>query len=272
MVFDNEIEEVGGFFGEGGVDVFAGKTLIDGAESAFETVAAGFAEHFAGMKLFAELVDHFHALAGFEDVFGFRTVADTDNAVVVLAEGAESSGVTSDNFEDTISFVTSEFVLGHETLDDAESIADFEETLLREFAETALIDGNAVYDVVFEDFCGPDAKIGGFAGIDAVADGDDGVEVVGFDGAGDLAVALGLNLFQNGTSSSFFKFAFLENMFEMFGNCLYADIEEFGDLGLGGPNSISIIVELELDLLTAGFVNHDLVVHRMLLLRPRWQV
>lgn len=213
MVFDNEIEEVGGFFGEGGVDVFAGKALVNGAEGTFETVAAGFAEHLAGMKLFAELVDHFHAFAGFEDVFGFRAVANTDKTIVVFAESAESGGVTSDDFEDAISFVASEFVLSHETFDDPESVANLEETLLREFAETALIDSDAVYDVVFEDFRGPDAKIGGFAGIDTVTDRDDGVEVVSFDGAGDLALAFGLNLYIFCTSSIFFEFAFLVNVF-----------------------------------------------------------
>lgn len=42
-------------------------------------------------------------------------------------------------------------------------------------------------------------------------------------------------------------------------------VEKFGDLGLGGTDSISIIVELELNLLAASFVNHDLVIHGMLL-------
>lgn len=193
MVFDNEIEEVGGFFGEGRVDVFASEALVNGAEGAFETVATGFAEHLAGMKLFAELVNHFHALAGFEDVFGFRAVANTYKAIVVLAEGTESGGIASDDFEDAVSLVAGEFVLSHEAFDDPESVANFKETLLRELAETALIDGDAVYDVIFEDFCSPDTEIGGFAGIDAVADGDDGVEVVGFKSTRNLAIAFGSN-------------------------------------------------------------------------------
>lgn len=213
MIFDNEIEKVGGFFGEGGVDISAGEALVDSTQSAFKTVASGFAEHLAGMELFAELVDHFHTLAGFEDVFGFWAVADTDKTVVVLTESAESGGVTRDDFENAVGFVASEFVLSHETFDDFESVANFEETLLREFTETALIDGDAVYDVVFEDFGSPDAEIGGFAGIDAVTNRDDGVEVVGFKSTRNLAIAFSLNLYIFCTSSIFFELTFLVYIF-----------------------------------------------------------
>lgn len=134
MVFDNKIEEVGGFFGESRVDIFAAKTLIDGAESAFETVAAGFAEHFAGVELLAEFVNHGHTFAGFEDTSTFRAVAETDEAVVVLAEGAESGSVAGNDFEEAISFVAGEFVLGHEAFDDIQSVADGKETFLGELS------------------------------------------------------------------------------------------------------------------------------------------
>lgn len=51
----------------------------------------------------------------------------------------------------------------------------------------------------------------------------------------------------------------------MASNGLRCYIEELGDLGLGSPNGVGVIVKLELNLLTASFVNHDLVIHGMLL-------
>lgn len=45
-----------------------------------------------------------------------------------------------------------------------------------------------------ENFGRPNAEVGSFSRVDAVANGDDGVEVVGFDGTGNLTFAFGLNL------------------------------------------------------------------------------
>ncbi len=49
-------------------------------------------------------------------------------------------------------------------------------------------------DVLAEDVGEPDAEVAGAARIDAKAEGDDHIEVVSFDGAGDLALAFGLGL------------------------------------------------------------------------------
>ena len=48
MVFDDKIEEVGGFFGDGGVEFGAIEALIDGAQATFEAVVSAFAEEVAG--------------------------------------------------------------------------------------------------------------------------------------------------------------------------------------------------------------------------------
>ena len=44
VVFDDEVEEVGGFFGDGGVEVLAVEGLHNGTERRFEGVVAWFAE------------------------------------------------------------------------------------------------------------------------------------------------------------------------------------------------------------------------------------
>lgn len=113
VIFDNEIEEVGGFFGEGGVDVLASETLVDGAEDTFEGVAAELAEHFSGADGTAELVDELDAETGVERGAGSGFVAETDETFVIFLEGAEGVGVTGDEFEGAISFVAGEVVLSH---------------------------------------------------------------------------------------------------------------------------------------------------------------
>jgi hypothetical protein len=64
---------------------------------------------------------------------------------------------------------------------------------LLQLLQTRLIDGIALFEVITEALSRPDAKAGTLPGIDPVADGDDGVEVVKPDVPGDRPVALLLN-------------------------------------------------------------------------------
>lgn len=68
------------------------------------------------------------------------------------------------------------------------------EFCLGELGETSFVDGDTINDVLAEDAGGPDAEVGGFAGVDAVADGDDGVEVVDFELTADGAISFLGNL------------------------------------------------------------------------------
>ncbi len=194
MIFDDEIEEIGGFLGEGGVEVLAGETLVDGTEDGFETVAAEAAEHFSGAERGAELVDEADASAGVENGAGLGLVAETDETGVVFAESAEGVGIAGDEGDGAVGVVAGEVVLSHQAANDTESVADFEKSGLGKFGEAGFVEGEAGGNVFMENIGSPDAEIGGFAGVDAVGDGDDGVEIVGFDSAADGAVPFYGNL------------------------------------------------------------------------------
>lgn len=62
------------------------------------------------------------------------------------------------------------------------------------------------------------------------------------------------------TSSIFFELAVLVDVFEVFADGSGVDVEEAGDLGLGGPDSAGIGIDFELDVFAASFVNDDLLV------------
>ena len=180
-------------------------------------------------------------------------------AGVVFLEGAESISVTGDELEGAVGLVAGEVVLGHDTADDVESAIDLGKAGGRELGKAGLVNSDTIDDVFFEDIGSPNTEIGGLAGVDAVADRDDGVEIVDIDGTGDGAGAFGGNLFHFGTSSRFFELPFLVDFFEMFGDSLRIDVEQFGDLSLSSPNSFRGGFEVELDGFAAGFVDDDVV-------------
>lgn len=57
VVFDDEVEEVRGFFGDGFIEVFTFEALVDRGERGVETAAAGFAEELAGFGSRAEVIN-----------------------------------------------------------------------------------------------------------------------------------------------------------------------------------------------------------------------
>lgn len=106
---------------------------------------------------------------------GFWVVVDAALSVDVgdlLVETALACTDLSDPFEEFVEIIFAEFFALFE------SFVVENESFDNEFAEG---------------FGRPDSEAGGFYGIDAVADGDDGVEVVKIYLAGDLSGAFGLN-------------------------------------------------------------------------------
>ena len=57
VIFDDEVEEVSGFLGDGGINIHAVVGLRDGAETRFEGVTPGFAEKFVAFYVFLEGAD-----------------------------------------------------------------------------------------------------------------------------------------------------------------------------------------------------------------------
>ena len=83
MIFDDEVEEVGGFFGGSFVEIFAVETLIDGGEAAVEAVVSHFAKEVAGLKVLSEVTNSDFADFWGKDFFSlFVEVFKADVAVV----------------------------------------------------------------------------------------------------------------------------------------------------------------------------------------------
>ncbi len=97
VVFDDEVEEVGGFFGKGGVNIMAVETLENCAEGAVEIIPTRRAKEVASLQLSAELGNHIHTFASVEGLTeAFSGAVEADVAFVVFAEGLEGEGVLAD--------------------------------------------------------------------------------------------------------------------------------------------------------------------------------
>jgi hypothetical protein len=81
----------------------------------------------------------------------------------------------------------------------------------------------------------PDAKLRRLTAVDPVADGDDGVEIVELDFAGDLPRPFRLNYTKFSYSCHFIQFIRLINLLEVVIDGLYADAEQLSHLLLGEP-------------------------------------
>ena len=193
VVLDNEVEEVGGLFGDGSIEVFPVVALVDSGEAGGEGIATGLAEEIGTLDGGFETGDDFCAEFGGEALlvfggFGAVEAGEVDKAVVVLLEGLPRGAVFADDLEDAVGFAGVESLAGDEAADDAHHAFDFVEFLGVERFEATFVYRNAFGEVGPEYSGGPDAEVGGFFGVDAVADGDDGVEVIEVDFTSDLAI------------------------------------------------------------------------------------
>ena len=102
--------------------------------------------------------------------------------------------------------------------------------------EALVIQGKALEHILLEDAGGPDAKVGRPAGIDAIAYGNDGIEIVEIKGSFDLSLALLLNYFHFGKSCLGVQLSFRENIGEMLGNCRNFNPEQLRHGLLGQPD------------------------------------
>jgi hypothetical protein len=127
--------------------------------------------------------------------------------------------------------------------------------------EPFVIQHKAFGDKFLQGFGGPNAKPRRLGGIDAVADGNDGVEVVepGFIGlrfVGEGAVRGGY--FQNGNNHFFVEFAFLENVFEVLADGGSLDAKERGHGFLRQPDRFVPDDDVDFHIFLRRAVNEEL--------------
>lgn len=79
------------------------------------------------------------------------------------------------------------------------------------------------------------AELGGIEGVDPVADGDDGVEVVE---AGLMALPIGGSCFQNGNNCFLLQFRGLEDVLKVLADFRHAHSEELGQRLLRHPDGL----------------------------------
>lgn len=133
VIFDDEIEEIGGFFSDGGVNVFIVISLDDSTEARFKSVASGFAKELVAFDVFPEGSDNVCTLCNGKGFGGFFAFGEGDVAFVVFFESLEAGRVFSDNFEDATGFIGGEVIGGSEAFDNAEGAFDLVEFFAVEF-------------------------------------------------------------------------------------------------------------------------------------------
>jgi len=109
-----------------------------------------------------------------------------------------------------------------------------------------VIQGKALDDVFLEDGCRPDAELRGAFGVHAVADGDDGVEVVKIEFARDIPVAFTLNYSKFSSSCEFLQFSALVDFLQMVSDGVAFNVKEKGHCFLRQPNGFSFKPDVDM--------------------------
>ena len=130
----------------------------------------------------------------------------------------------------------------------ADALQQFVEIVLAEDL-LALFQPLIVEDEAFDDefpqgLGRPNAKLGSLVAVDAVADGDDGVEVVVLCGVG---LPVRSSMCKNCTYCRLYKFAVLEDIAEVLSNHRAIDTEEFGQRLLRQPDGFVFEKDLDSD-------------------------
>ena len=133
VVLNDKVEEVGGFFRNGGVKVVFVVALVDGGEAGVKGVTARFAEEVGTLNGVFQPCDNFVAELRGELLllfsgFGVET-GEINETVVVFLEGLPGSTVFTDDFEDAIGFAGIESLACDETTNDTHHTFDFVEFL-----------------------------------------------------------------------------------------------------------------------------------------------
>src|SRR5690606_2616515 len=111
--------------------------------------------------------------------------------------------------------------------------------------QALVVEDEALHDELAQCLRGPDAELCRFDAVHAVADRDDGVEVVKVDLARDLAVALQLNSSNFSNSSLLREFAGGEDLLQVVADGGYLDAEEVGNAGLVQPEGLALGEDLD---------------------------
>lgn len=133
--------------------------------------------------------------------------------------------------------------------------------------QLGVVHGDAFDQILTQPGGGPDAELGGDTALGPVADGDDEVEVVGRQLAGDLPATLGANLSGIPTGCAVVQLTLVVDIADMFDTVGTRCLEQLGNLLLGEPDGFvfhtnldgraAVVTSVE-DHLTRGLVAHSL--------------
>ena len=119
--------------------------------------------------------------------------------LVVLEEPVPRAGVTPHEVQHGRALARDKLARGQRAGQQLDRLAGLPQALLAPAPQAVLVQGEAAQQVLAQGARGPDAELRSALRVDAVADGEDGVEVEGLDAARDLAAALALNCCKNAT-------------------------------------------------------------------------
>ncbi len=129
---------------------------------------------------------------------------------------------------------------------------------LLQISQAVLVDGVTLQDVVAKNAGRPDAKLGAAFGVDAIADGDDGIEVEELDKPGHRPLALYLNCCIICNRCRSFQLPFPENVTEMSGDHGFVPIEQRGHLVEAQPEALALQADIQTDGAVGGLVEDNL--------------
>jgi hypothetical protein len=123
---------------------------------------------------------------------------------------------------------------------------------------------------------GPDAELGAAPRVDAIADGDDGIEVVVPDSPPHLPATLRLNYREILGSCCLLQLALAEDVLQMESDVIGRSVEDLREVSLGEPDRLALQPDVDPDPAAGGLVDDEIAargrgcgaVHRSASLSP----
>jgi len=95
---------------------------------------------------------------------------------VVALQQAPTTGVVLNDADDGLPLLIDQLLIGERARQQVNGLFKLDTPLL----QATPVEGVAVNQVLFENMGGPDSELSGAAGVDAVANGNDGIQIVIF--------------------------------------------------------------------------------------------
>jgi hypothetical protein len=266
MVLHHEVEEVRGALLGRAVKRLAVESLLDRAEEAGQRLVALEAEKVARLAMcgkdFSQTCDraarflqrerrHRRAKAG----GGLRQAP-----LVVLEQPVPGAGVVVHDLEHRPALVRDQLMGDERPCEQAHRLLEIAQAVL---PEPSLVQREAAQQVSAQRARGPDAELRAAPGVDAVADGEDRVEVEELDFAEHFPAGFELNccIFCNSCRS--LQLVAGKHVVEMPGDHGLVAVEERRDLVEREPDRVALEADVHPDLAVGGFVDDDFTVREM---------